>query len=331
MKLAHIAIVTPGKCGLYETVRETIAAERALGADARIYDPAPTKFYPTGQAADRGAALFQDKAFLSEADVIVDHSGCDGTTDQLDKPHILVAHGRPRHSFNSEVNGGAPIYSYHYRLNKTPKYKAVVTFWPEHVGHLRVMFPDKPVYAVNPPTDLKHWTPTGPNGYNFHGKAGAFNVVCADSWRDDVDPFNAVCAFALAAREVPGMRLHIYGKQGGEKGWPVLLKRLADDGTLGEVCGWVSGLENVYRAADLGITPHTIYTRSIREPLACGCPVVSGRDCDTSDVQAFAKAIVEKLRNPDRKAARDEAERKFDAMNTARGLLAIAEGVVRGG
>ena len=43
MRIAHAAIATPRKCGLYETTRELVAAERALGVDARIVDPAPNE------------------------------------------------------------------------------------------------------------------------------------------------------------------------------------------------------------------------------------------------------------------------------------------------
>lgn len=319
MKLAHVAIVTPHQCGLYESARELVAAERALGHDARMFDPAPTQYHPQGDE-DRGAVIVRDKAWLAEADVIVDHSGCDGSTDELQVPHILVPHGRPRHSFLSEVNGGPPIYSYHYRLDRTPKYKAVVTFWPEHVGHLKVMFRQTPVYCVPASVDLKAWAPEGPRGYTFHGKRGAFNVVCADAWRDDCDPFDALNAAALAARQMPGIKLHVYGKRGApEKGWGAILKVLEEDGTLGEVCGWVQGLDHVYRAADLAVTCNPIDTRARREAMACGCKVqVVG-----SPVDRAAETIIKRLLTPD--DPRREAEARFDPLNTARAFLAIAE------
>jgi glycosyltransferase involved in cell wall biosynthesis len=313
MKIAHVVIVSPRQCGLYETVREVVAAERALGHDARMFDPAPTKYHPQGDE-DRGAGIVRDKAWLAEADIIADHSGCDGTTDTLSTPHILVAHGRPRHSFLSEVNGGPPIYSYHYRLDQTPKYKAVVTFWPEHVHYLKVMFRQTPVHYVPACVDQKAWSPEGPSGYSFHGKGGAFNVVCADAWRDDCDPFDAFNAVALAARQMPGIKLHVYGKRGvGEKGWGALLKVLSEDGTLGEVCGWVDGLAHVYRAADLVVTCNQIATRAMREAMACGCPVQVVRGADPQPILCA-------LTNPRRVTAE-----RFDPLVTARSFLAIAE------
>lgn len=316
MKLAHVAIVTPRKCGLYETVRELVAAERAAGHDARMFDPRPPDkqaFHPGGEE-DRGA-VFADRQFLEMADVICDHSGCDGATDALTTPHILVAHGRPRHSFNSERDGGPPIYSYHFRLDRTEKYKAVVTFWPEHVQNHRVMFRRLPVYDVPAPVDLQAWTPDGPRDYSFHGKSGTYNVVCTDAWRDDVDPFEALNCTIRAARELPGLKVHLYGKpQDAVKGWGALLNLAKEDGCLGEVCGWIDGLADVYRAADLLVTPNAIATRAVREAMACGCPVVG---CDVGEIR-------EALRNP-RRDARQEAERRFNPLNSAKAFLAIAE------
>lgn len=326
LKIAHIAIVTPGRSGLYETTRELCAAERALGVDAQLYDPKPTQFNPGIGKEDRGAPI-ADRSFVADADIIVDHSGCDGLTDASKQPHIYVAHGRPRSSFLTESNGGPPVYSYRYKIDQPgSRYKAVVTLWPEHVPYLQVMFRRLPVHHVPACVDLKAWSPKGPDGYEFHGKAGQYNVVITDAWRADMDPFEAVNAVALAARKLPGTKLHIYGRQGGERAWPALLKVLSEDGTLGEVCGWVSGLDNVYRAADLMVTPHTIATRSVREAMACGCPV--GK---VFDMQNHPDGIVCALKySENRVRVRQVAEERFDPLNTARAFLSICEGVLCG-
>lgn len=322
MKLAHVAIVTPQKCGLYETVQNTVAAIRALGHDSRIYDPRETdkQVYHPGGTEDRGA-VFADRAFLESADVIIDHSGCDGATDKLNTPHILVAHGRPRHSFNSERDNGPPIYSYHYRLNRTAKYKAVVTYWPEHILHHKVMFPSKRVCCVPSCVDLKAWSDKGARDYSFGGKKGAYNAVLTDAWRDDVDPFEALNAAILAARELPGLRIHVYGKPADAvKGWGALLNQAKDDGALGEVCGWIKGLDNVYRAADVLVTPNVIATRAVREAMACGCPVARA----TGEELAI-KQILWKIIHSHRTEIRCEAQRLYDPMNTAKAFVAIAE------
>ena len=315
MRLAHITVVTPGRCGLYETTRELVAALRARDVDSRICDP--TK---TNNGSDRGA-LFGDLDWAETADLLVNHSGLGARLEATKIPVVHVLHGRPRSSFLLELGGRTPIYSYHYHKAQDKRWRALVTFWPEHEPYHRVMWPDTPIHVVQPPVDLERWTPAGPSGYRWHGMGGEINVVCTDAWRDDIDPFNAVNAFALAARKTPGMRLHIFGRSKNLRAWAPLLKRIQDDGHLGQVVGWVSGLDNVYRAADLLLSPHTIYTRAIREALACGCPVqqING-DLRTSE-----------LRLPEANArldARWQAERLFHPTRTARQFMEICDGCI---
>lgn len=314
--LAHIAVVTPRRCGLYETTRELVVGLRAAGIDSRIYDPtkAKNKLHPDGDD-DRGAVFCDLNWVFRHADLLVNHSGLGAALEECDTPVIQVCHGRPRSSFLLELKGSTPIYSYHHCKNRDPRFQAVITFWPEHVPYHRVMWPDTPVYCVQPPVDLGFWTPNGPSGYRWGGAGGVVNVICTDMWREDIDPFVAVNAFALHARSNPGWRIHLYGASKNQKGWAPLLKRLQDDGSLGQVRGMVTGLENVYRAADLLLTPHVIDTRAVREAMACGCPVqrVNGSEC-TWDALGMDRAFV-----------RSEAERRFDPARTAEQFLSAIE------
>lgn len=325
MKLAHVAIVSPRRAGLYETTRELVAAECALGHDARMYDPAPTIYHPKGDD-DRGAPIERDKDWLAEADVIVDHSGCDGSTDGLDKPHILVAHGRPKHSFIGEVQGRGPVYSYHQRIDRDERYRAVVTFWSEHVPYHQVVFQKTPVKFVPPCVDLDAWTPNGPKVNVFNGKGGEHNVVLTDMWRDDGDMFDAVNAVALAHRQLGGIKLHIFGMTDKSKGWRNFLGMLNAQGVLGHVQGWANDLGHVYRAADLLVSAHSIDTRAVREAMACGCPVVRADD----GIDSTAKRIQRVLPRCqlDRSMVRSEAEYCFNPANTAESFLSVVEEAV---
>jgi len=323
MKLAHLAVVTPKRCGLYETTRELVVALRKNGIDSRIVDPTYGKntLHPKTEG-DRGAPLEKSMEFARGANFLINHSGYDGTPLQkVDIPVIHIAHGRPRSSFLSEVNGGTPIYTYHYNKNSDPRFKAIVTFWEQHRAYLDVMFPDKPVRYVPPPVDLEAWSPEGPSGYRFNGKKGKINVICTDAWRDDIDPFEAVMAFALWARHQDGAKLHIYGNNKIRKGWSALIKRIMDDGNMGEWLGWVGGLDNVYRAANMVITPHLIDTRTVREAMACGCPVVRIQHIERDQTRmTFAK-------NANRQRVRAEAERQFDPKVTAEAFIRILNDV----
>jgi glycosyltransferase involved in cell wall biosynthesis len=313
MRVAHMTVVTPGRCGLYETTRELVVNLRALGIDSRLVDPTKDKntLYPKGDN-DRGA-LLADMDWALSADVIANHSGYDNTPiAETQQPVIHLAHGRPRSSFLSEAKGSTPIYSYWYQRNKDPRFAAIVTFWPQHAPYLQVMFPGKPVHVVQSSVDLKAWTPDGPAGYQFHGKRGRINIVLTDAWRDDIDPFEPLHAAALFARDVQGTKIHIYAKPGNaKKGWNALLRRIQDDGNLGEVQGWTLGLANVYRAASFLLTPQVIDTRSVREAMACGCPVVRMPDLDNWR-ERMLKGLM-----ADRNGVRIVAEAEFDPIKTA--------------
>jgi glycosyltransferase involved in cell wall biosynthesis len=305
-----MTVCTPGRCGLYETARELVKGLRGRGIDSRLVDPTKDKnsLYPKGEE-DRGARL-ADMDWALDADLIVNHSGYDNTpVGETNQPVIHMTHGRPRSSFLSEKSGKTAIYSYLYQKNTDPRVRAVVTFWPEHKPYWDVLLPDKPVEVVQAPVDLDAWCPEGPKGYDFRGKKGRINIVTTDAFRDDIDPFWSLNAFALWARKNPGAKLHVYARPKDIKAFPALLKRINEDGNLGEVQGWVSGLENVYRAADAVITANTIATRTVREATACGCPVI--RVDESMDLSAFD------VIGMDRAEIRRRAERDFDYRKTA--------------
>jgi len=188
-----------------------------------------------------------------------------------------------------------------------------VTFWPQHVPYLEVMWPDTPIHVIQAPVDLDAWNPKGPGGYNFGGKSGRVNIVCTDGFRNDIDPFVAINAYILWARGVSGARFHIYGMR-EMKGWTSLIRRMQDDGIMGEHKTWVKGLAHVYRAADLLITSHSIDTRSVREAMACGCPVLRVMG---PTLNGYKEGFTEIL-GADRKLMRFIAEKRFNPAVTAK-------------
>lgn len=318
MKVAHVAKVTPNRCGLYETTREIVVALRRQGVDSRIVDPTrdDNELHPS-EEFDRGAPLDTEE-YVKSCDIVVNHSGL-GTWEKYKKPQILVAHGRPRSSFLSERDGSTPIYSYHYDKNRRSNFLGVVTLWPEHVPYHEVMFPDKPVWYVPACVDLDYWSP-GKSSYAWGGRGGTKNFVSVDAWRDDIDPFAAINAFCLYARENPGVRLHLYAAgQANKLGWAALLKQLRDEGCLGEVHGWVLGLRQILRAADAVVTSQDIYTRSIREAAATGCKII--RIPHASDLRQWPGAFAQGLATE----TRAWAEREFNPETTGKEFLKVLE------
>ena len=326
MRIAHTAIVTPHRAGLYETARDLCAAERKAGVDARIIDP---------QAIDEDRGVPVGQSFNpSDYDVIINHSGLGQHADKLNgTPVIHCLHGRPESSFRLTQQKRTPVYQYVRNTAANESFKRWVTFWPETVPYWSLLVPPERLKVITAPVDLEAWTPEGPNGYGWHGKGGKYNVVCADMWREDKTPYHVIHGFCEFAKEVPGAKLHLYGVT-RDDALDVLLAQIGQQGWLGEVRGNVDGLENVYRAATMAISPHRIATRSIREALSCGCPVVSAAACGTNradpeDPRAFGEEMVSACQMM-REVAREKAM-AFDANTTAREMLEIVAEVCDAG
>lgn len=343
MKVAHIAVVTPHRAGLYETTRDLVAAERQAGIDARIIDP--VNHITT---VDRDVPVV-DQSFASQCQVIISHSGLSKELNKTSLPIIHVLHGRPHSSFLLEQAGKIPVYTYLKRIATDPRFKRFVTFWPSFIPYWTAILPQDRVCAITAPVDLEHWTPNGPSGYQFHGHKGQINVVCASLWREDETPYHILHAFLLFARTTPGAKLHIYAAPQKGAAWAVLKSLLKEAGALGEVAGFVEGLDNVYRAADVAITPHRIATRSVREPLACGCNVVMAPgnqytpfQADPQNLPAYAAQITRAVTEqacpcpqPCRRVHRQAQNRKtaklfFNPEDTATEFIALIREVAHG-
>jgi glycosyltransferase involved in cell wall biosynthesis len=325
MQLAHMAIRTPGACGLYETTRELANGLRSLGEDSRIVDPAPNPRFAPEPKYDRGVPI-ADMDWACQSDIVISHSGHDGTpVADIEQPIIHVAHGRPTSTWLLEHRGNTPAYSYAINRRAQERYKACVTFWPEYEPMLRELWAGTQVYVVPPAVDLDYWQPEKADvpDYDFGGQAGAVNVVMTDPWsRQDSHPILMAHAFALFRRIVPDAKLHIFAVD-SPKGFGALRGMLGE--SLGIVQGWGKDLRSVYAKADLLITPHRIYTRSIREAMAMGVQVVSGRDVHPEDTEAFAMQMAERLERPEQN--RELAEVLFHPTKTAKAFRKVARAV----
>jgi glycosyltransferase involved in cell wall biosynthesis len=329
LKIAHMAEINPHKAGLYETTRDLVVAMRAAGVDSRIVDPIKLQKAP----ADRGVPI-ENGMWSARADLICSHSGLDKETNQLNKPIIHFLHGRPHSSFLLEQRGKIAVYTYLARIRRDERYKLFVTFWAEFLPYFKVILPWHKLRAIAPPVDLDLWSPDGPNGYGFHDHKGEINIVCASLWREDETPYHILNGFHEYACDNDGAKIHIYAAPQKGGAWEVLKRELDEKGMLGECVGMVTGLENVYRAADCVITPNRIATRSVREALACGCNVVMAGSsaspytpfvADPQDVPGYAKAIARAVTLPGFNRA--TARHFFDANLTAVQLIELIEGI----
>ena len=350
-KIIHVVPMTPYQAGMYETVREITYFERKMGYNAFIFDARPSEKelkQNIGKQSDKVIHCPQCNAqfssgekcmvnapaappwtedrgicnvpfdFVKDADLIVSHAGMSPKLLELKKDYIHVAHGRPYSSFLIEHSEQSAIYSSYEFTGRQKNLIAAITLWPEYVDYLSLLFPK--LYAFDAFVDLDKWKPVE-SDYNFSGQKAEINVVCADIWRLDKDPYHILNAFRLFHKKYPQAKLHIYAAK-QDLGWNCLIGKMRELGMIGEIQGMVPHLHQIYTAADVLITPHKIATRTIRESLASGLQVVAGLSnrftpytADVEDLPAFAdqieKAWLEKSEES-RKRNRHVAEDKFN-------------------
>jgi len=364
MRIAHIANWTPHACGLYESTRDLVIAERSLGVDARIIEinippPVPAMVRPVGEPCERcGYVQLQrisppkrapdwseDRGvvkapltWLDKVDVICSHSGMPLSLPHGNNiPRIHVAHGRPHSSFLLGSLQNNHVWKAYQGYEKDARWKAIVTLWPGFGRYWKLVFPRR-VEEFTPFVDLDRWTPVK-SDYAFSGKSGEPNIVIADVWRQDKDPFHTLFGFVEFAENNPKAKLHLYGLQPNDaKALAPILDALIAKGVIGEVKGRVDNLVEIYNAADLLITPHVIATRTIREASACGLPVVAGGNQPYTPYYAnperpdeYANAInrawidIKNHCEARRKDARTMAERMFDPIKTAKQFVKLFE------
>lgn len=379
LKVAHVVIATPQQCGMYESARELVIAERRQGINAHIVDIRPTEkevkgkkrrklqeikcpkcnekskivleekdipHRPSPWAEDRGVCVAPID-FAMNSDVIVSHSGLDERFKDTRMPKIHVAHGRPNSSYRIERGGETPIYTMYKQMSKDPTWKYMVTLWPGYEHYWRLVFPN--IKVIPAFVDLEYWRPMEVD-YKFDNwvdmkakkvvkgksQSGTPNVICADIWRMDKDPFHLINAFALFAEKYPEAKLHIYGMDDNGRGRDAILTCLRERGVLGETMPMVKNLREIYNTGDILITPQSIATRTVRESLACGINVVADRlnpytdyRADIEDIQTYANEIErawtdwQEDRIGCKQRNRETAEREFDVSRAAKQFVEL--------
>jgi len=314
MKIAHFAPFVPSRSGMYEAAADMVKADCIAGHDARFVDtglPEAGQAASAGQVNKRGDFILTtvDQTEVRDADVIVAHTGIpDGWIVGTEAPIIWILHGRPRDCFLTEL--GSAIATRSLALFQTvagwPRTRRLITMWPEHLPYWQTGLPAAKVELIDAlPIDRERFQPAGPVHQFPDELCGEFNVLISDAWRSDTDIFSTACAACRAAEQVPGLRVHFISVAFDEttgRAAPVcewFFQRLRDLGALGEVHGRINDMPELYRAMDAVITPHSIATRTVVEPLCCGTAVVAAPPCGLTpytavphDLEAVAAQIV---------------------------------------
>ncbi len=289
MNIVHFVPFAPNACGLYEAARDMIVADRQAGHEVGLVDVGITTngvHTPgiVGKEDDRGGTKVcsVDPIVARSANILIAHSGVpDPWFSVCQAPMIWVLHGRPAACFKPEQFGRGHSYTLMADVAMWPRVKALLTFWPFHVKYWNAILPqEKLVCLPAPPIDCGRFSPTGPI-HDFGDKKGEWNVVIADSWREDVDLFEIVNGVIESAKERSDVKFHFYGVEDPLPScWDRLLIVLRDLGALGEVWARRPNIEEIYRATDIVLSPHRITTRIVGEALCCGTPVIAAHGCE---------------------------------------------------
>lgn len=288
MNIVHFAPFAPHGCGLYEAARDMIVADRIAGHDTLLVDVGATvggQHTPgeAGKSDKRGRSLVETHppGIALDADLIVAHTGVpDPWISGCQAPIVWMLHGRPQACFCPEQFGNGNSYSLMAMLAKWPRVKQMVTFWPYHRTFWLPIIPEnKLAVLAAPPVDPQRFSVNGEK-HDFAGMGGKVNVVLADSWREDVDLYEVTGGLIEFAKGNTDVKFHFFGMENPLRCWEFLLNELKMYGALGQVCARWPGMDDVFRGADLIVSPHRITTRIIAEALSCGTPVMAAKGCE---------------------------------------------------
>ena len=318
MKIVHFAPFAPCACGLYEAARDMMIADKLSGHDAYMVDTGITRDGKKSPAKidakdKRGETEIstQNPIIVFDADVIIAHTGIpDQWIVQCQAPIVWILHGRPAACFRPEQFGNRNAYSLTARLAIWPRVKAMVTFWDYHVQYWKPIIPeDKLVCFPAPPIDEKRFSKDG-HVYDYKTMGGECNIMIAESWREDVDIYEITFGVIAAAKILSGVKFHFYAMESPLRCWNFLIEEMRRLGIKGEIFGRRTKIEEVYRAADILLSPQRITTRSVGEALSCGTPVIAAKGCDSATwnmipdepenvAETIKEAILDLVNKPD--------------------------------
>lgn len=337
MKIAHFTQFAPHACGQYETVRDIIKAERAVGIEAELIDYGK-KGGECNVGKRDGHITTAHPDFAKQADILFHHSAVPPSIEKQGKPIVLCLHGRPESTFKIGFqNEKTNLIQLVLNCAKKPNYVAIITFWEEFLFVWKNIIPEEEKLHYIPITvDLERYNPTGEK--RKLSKDGSPQLMITDLWREDITPFNTIfSALYYKTHCQPEAVINVYGLPSKKN--RAFLDKLHNDGAFGDFFPPVTGLEKIYRSMDLLLTPHTIAVRTVREALASGLPIIAGSGNqytefkgNANDIFGFAIEInrawgyLQEDRNLFKINARKMAEKNFNSENTG---LSIRELVTR--
>ena len=348
MKVTHFLNFAPHQAGIYGTATDLVKAERKQGLDVQVVDYGngmnpPQRHSRVGCKDGDIETVAPDTAM--DSDVIVRHSALPQKVFDSDIPLVMPFHGAPEYTFLLEHTGNTRVLKELIVSTQNPRYKAFITFWKENMFYWEAMFPGKKIFYVPASVDLDKFNPLG-KMHTFK-KPGKINIVVAGVWRKEyTTPYSVLFAAAKFVRDYcPEARIQVFGVPGDNKKYPKndgpvnrTLLALQKMNAVGECFRIVPNLDEVYRSADIAVTQHTVASRTVREALASGCPLVAAAGnkytpytADPRDTDGFVAAIdrcykdILKKRKFVRENARQTAVDEFNLDRVGKAMKRVLE------
>jgi len=332
MRVAHFCNFAPGRCGMYEAARDFVRADRLAGRVAELCDTGGDGREPEpGIYDERSGERTVARAWgeVKDFDMFVVHGRfVSDWMASIDAPIVMAIHGRPAACFRPEQNGTNDnrAFSWICEASRYESVKAMITMWAEHVPYWEQLIPREKLHSTgSPPIDCKMFHPNGPKLDFPEGVLGKRNLLICDSWREDVDCFEAAMGAVCAAEIVPDLRVHFFAVEHKDGKYPAcwdrIFRRLKDLDALGIVNGRILEIAQVYRQMDVMLSPHRIAVRTIGESMATGLPVVAELGCrytpytaQMQDPESVAQQIKRCLSDLDTDKAAVSAKARMQAV-----------------
>lgn len=355
MNVVHFANFAPHLAGIYGTARDLVIAERKQGINAQMVDYGnglnPPQRHSRVWCKDGEIETISPNWAIEKADLAVRHSSVPQKYFNTHKPVVMPLHGAPEYTFMLEHMGQTRVLKEILVSAQHPSLKAFITFWKEVLFQWQVLLPDKKFYYVPPAVDLDFFKPQGKT-FDFGKKAGKFNIVVTGIWRKEyTTPYAVLFAAAkFVQKYCSEARVHVFGIPPDNKKYPKndgpmnrTLLALQKANLVGHCYHIVPNLDEVYRAADMCVSQHTMASRTIRESLASGCPIVAASGCrytpykaDPKDIDGFAEAIngcykaIQQDKQHVRTTAREMAINEFNLEGVGKAMKRIFEETLNG-
>lgn len=307
MNIGHFAPFAPSRCGLYEAARDMCMADALSGHNALFFDTGVIDNNIQSEAKvnaidERGnfKLITSSLADLNNIDLIVAHTGInDNWLARIDAPVIWVLHGRPLACFRPEVFGRNQSYSLSNTVGNWKRVKKLLYFWDEFTPYWENCIPKNKLHCLDfPPIDNYRFN-SGGEKYKLKNP-GKYNILICDSMREDFCNYETVNNLIEVCKIHKGIKVHFFGSIDFPIAncWNILLNKLKDLDSLGDIEGRITFLEQVYRSVDLVISPNRIITRTIGEAIMSNVPVLAHEKCkiavygaDISNTKDFIEAF----------------------------------------